>query len=126
MSGSFHPFANLSSQLAAPKFQTGGPFLSPLMAVSSQNGSDLQLDQLLQAMAGQLGINSPAALPSSSDDAREEAPHSSLGMVRLVEVVLEPAKRACLGELRHSRGSQTLSSGLAILRGAIQRFTCFL
>jgi len=45
-------------------------------------------------MAGQLGINSPAALPSSSD-AREETPQSSLGMVRLVEVVLEPGKRAC-------------------------------
>ena len=96
------------------------------MAVSSQNGADLQLDQLLQAMAGQLGINSPAALPSSSDDAREEAPHSSLGMVRLVEVVLEPGKRACLGELRHLRGSQTLSSGLAILRGAMQTCTYFL
>jgi hypothetical protein len=28
------------------------PFLSLLMAVSSQNGGDLQFDQLLQAMAG--------------------------------------------------------------------------
>ena len=95
------------------------------MAVSTQNGGDLQLDQLLQAMAGQLGINSPAALPSSSDT-REEAPQSNLGMVRLVEVVLELGKRACLGELRHSLGSQTPSSGLAIRRSAIQRFTCFL
>ena len=39
------------------------------------------------------GISPPALLPSSSN-AREEAPKSSLGMVRLVEVVLKPGKRA--------------------------------
>jgi hypothetical protein len=40
------------------------------------------------------GISSPALLPSSSG-AREDASNCCLGMVRLVEVVLEPGKRAC-------------------------------
>jgi len=47
--------------------------LSSLMAVSIQNGGDLQLDQLLQAMAGWLGSGSMA-----------------LGTVHLVELVIWP------------------------------------
>jgi hypothetical protein len=37
------------------------PLLAALMAVSTEHGSDLQLDQLLQAMAGQLGDQLPGA-----------------------------------------------------------------
>ena len=68
--------------------------LSAFMAIGTEQGGDLPLNELLQAVARQLGISSPAKLPSSSY-AREEAPQSSLGMVRLVELVLEPGKRTC-------------------------------
>jgi hypothetical protein len=79
------------SEITHPGFQVVGAiavavamsFLSPLMAVSTQNGGDLQLDQLLQAMAGKLG-NQLTGGAASSSNAREEAPESSLGMVRLV------------------------------------------
>jgi hypothetical protein len=69
-------------------------FLGSLMAIGTEHGGDLQFDQHLQAVAGQLGICSPTVLPSSSD-ARAEASESALDMVRLVEVVLKPGKRAC-------------------------------
>ena len=52
-------------------------------------------------------MSSPALLPSCSD-AREEALESSLGMIRLVEVVLKPGKRACLPHLRRGGGSGDL------------------
>ena len=58
-------------------------FLSPLMAVSTQNGGHLQLDQLLHAMAGKFG-NQLTGGAASRSNAREEAPESSLNMVRLV------------------------------------------
>jgi len=37
------------------------PFLGPLMAVSTEEGGNLQLDQLLQAVACQLGDQFPGA-----------------------------------------------------------------
>jgi len=64
------------------------------MAVSTKEGGNLQLDQLLYAMACRSGISSPALLPSSSE-ASSGAAQCVVGMVRLVEVVLEPGKRAC-------------------------------
>jgi hypothetical protein len=64
------------------------------MAVVSKNRGDLQLDQLLQAVAAWLGISSLALLPSSSAGSSTAA-RWDLGMVRLVEVVLEPGERVC-------------------------------
>ena len=52
--------------------------LSAFMAIGTEQGGDLQLNELLHAVVRQLGISSPAELPSSSD-AREEAPQSSFG-----------------------------------------------
>ena len=88
-----------------------GSLLSAFMAIGTEQGGDLQLNELLQAVVRQLGISSHAELPSSSD-AREEAPQSSLGMVHLVELVLEPGERTCppletpaeTSRLRFSRG----------------------
>jgi hypothetical protein len=70
-------------------------FLAALMAFGTKHSGDLQLDQLCcRPWRVSSGISSPVVLPSSSY-ARAEAPESALGMVRLVEVVLEPGKRAC-------------------------------
>lgn len=61
------------------------------MPVNTEHGDNRQLNQLLQAVVCQFGINSQAELPSSSE--AKEAPESSLGMVRLDKVVLEPGEQ---------------------------------
>jgi len=70
------------------------PLLGALMPVGTEEGGELQFDQLLQALACQLRDQFPGAMPSSSE-ARSAAAQWVLGMVRLVEVVLKPGKRAC-------------------------------
>jgi hypothetical protein len=59
------------------------------------------------------GISSPDVLPSSSD-ARAETRESALGLVRLVEVIHNPGKRACppLSSARALSGGQ-VSPGYA-------------
>ena len=69
------------------------------MAVSTQNGGDLQLNQLLARVASS-GISSPALLPSSSGPSSTAARYVS-GIVRLVEVVLKPGKRAHANAFQH-------------------------
>jgi hypothetical protein len=63
------------------------------LPVNTEHGGNRQLNQLLQAVVCQFGINSQADLPSNSE-AKEEAPESSLGMVRLDKVVCEPGERS--------------------------------
>jgi hypothetical protein len=76
--------AHLGGEQAWPAaVSVAAAFLAALMPIGTEHSGDLQLDQLLQAMAG------------LRRDARAEAPESALGMVRLVEVVLKPGKRAC-------------------------------
>jgi hypothetical protein len=71
------------------------PLLGALVPVRTEEGSKLQLDQLLQAVAGaSLAISSPALMPSSSE-ASTGAAQWCLGMVRLLEVILKSGKRAC-------------------------------
>ena len=64
------------------------------MAVGTANGSDLQLDQLLQAVAGQLGDQVSGATASQSRGQATAAPWA-LGMVCPVEGILKPGKRTC-------------------------------
>jgi hypothetical protein len=68
------------------------PFDGALVPIGTEHSGALRLDQLLQAVASQPGISSPAVL-QSSNDGRPEAPESILGMVRLVEVVHKPGKK---------------------------------
>jgi hypothetical protein len=54
--------AHLGGQSAGPiAVAIAEPLLGALMAVSTEEGSDLQLDQLLQASCGQLGDQFPGA-----------------------------------------------------------------
>jgi hypothetical protein len=69
------------------------PLFRPFVPVSTDHGGGLDLDQLLQAVAGQLGDQLTG---STAIRYRREVGGGTvvLGMVRLVEVVLEPGKRA--------------------------------
>ncbi len=76
--------AHIGGQGAGPvTVAVAEPLFRALMVFGTEHGGDLKLDQLLQAMAGQLGNSSPAALPSSRD-ARAEAAESGFGVVWLV------------------------------------------
>jgi hypothetical protein len=71
------------------------PLVDSLVPASSDHGRGLQLDQFLPSVAGPLRNQPPALLPSSGKASLVTAPWA-LGTVRLVEVVLEPGKWACL------------------------------
>jgi hypothetical protein len=84
------------------------PFDGALVPIGTEHSGALQLDQLLQAVASQPGISSPAVL-QSSNDGRPEAPESILGMVRLVEVVLTNQgrrKKRSVVSIRHVTSSK--------------------
>jgi hypothetical protein len=86
--------AHLGGEQARPAAVAfADPFDGALVPIGTEHSGDLQLNQLPQAVASQLGDQLPGCAAKFSSDARPEAPESILGMVRLVEVVHKPGKK---------------------------------